>query len=94
MSRTKSYVMDLEEKLNEREREIRRRRRELAEFGVSVRTINKKEFDEDVLTNIHERLNEAESLIRAMKVGLHRAIDLRTALLDDDRKRVVKKDKK
>ncbi len=42
MSRTKSYVMDLEEKLNEREREIRRRRRELAEFGVSVRTINKK----------------------------------------------------
>ena len=94
MSRTKSYVMDLEEKLNEREREIRRRRLELAELGVSVRTINKKEFDEDVLTNIHERLNEAESLIRAMKVGLHRAIDLRAALLDDDRKRVVKKDKK
>ena len=94
MSRTKSYVMDLEEKLNEREREIRRRRRELAEFGVSVRTINKTEFDEDVLTNVRERLNEAESLIRAMKVGLHRAIDLRTALLDDDRKRVVKKDKK
>jgi hypothetical protein len=86
--------MDLEEKLNEREKEIRRRRRELAEFGVNVRTINKTEFDEDVLTNVRERLNEAESLIQAMKVALHRAIDLKAALLDDDRKRVVKKDKK
>ncbi len=47
-----------------------------------------------MLTNIHERLNEAESLIQAMKVALHRAIDLKAALLDDDRKRVVKKDKK
>ena len=94
MSRTKSYVMDLEEQLNEREREIRRRRRELAEFGVNVRTINKTELDEDVLTNVRERLNEAESLIQAMKVALHRAIDIRAELLDGDRKRVVKKDTK
>ncbi len=47
-----------------------------------------------MLTNIHERLNEAESLIQAMKVALHRAIDIRAELLDGDRKRVVKKDTK
>ena len=65
MSKTKGYVMGLEDKLSQSELDIRAARRKLRGLGVEVMKTHMPDpsIDEDMLTNLDERINDAKLIL-------------------------------
>tara|TARA_R100001224_G_C3986507_1_gene137751 strand:- start:616 stop:900 length:285 start_codon:yes stop_codon:yes gene_type:complete len=65
MSKTKGYVMGLEDKLSQSESDIRAARRKLRGLGVEVMKTHMPDpsIDEDMLTNLDERIKDAKLIL-------------------------------
>ena len=66
MSKIKGLVMDLESKLSDSQTEIRKARRKLRGLGVTVEEIHQPnpDVDEDISTNLNERIRDAKVVLQ------------------------------
>lgn len=68
MSKTKGYVMGLEDRLSQSESDIRAARRKLRGLGVDVLKAHTPDpsIDEDMLINLGERINDAKLILNGL----------------------------
>jgi len=72
MSKIKSYVMDIESRLDDNQQAERRSRLELAKINVTITKLreSKPVEDEDLLTAIDDRLNNSLALVNDLEALL------------------------